>query len=138
MTDREIIRAFEHCRTSDTLEACKNCPGLQGNMCAEGKTYISNGLIEKVLALLKRQALEIEKLYDMLDCAQSHEAEAYNDYKEECATVEKLEMEIRVLRATTEQLNKKLDEMTLGDLLVFKIHKFIEAVKGAKDNGRNE
>jgi predicted RNase H-like nuclease (RuvC/YqgF family) len=133
MTDEMIVKALGCCSWQDE-KCCEKCPLDK----KETNTFCNVDLMQSALDLINRQKAEIEKLNDMLDRATDYEAETYNEYKEECATVEKLEMEIRMLRATTEQLNKKLDEMTLGDLLVFKIHKFIEAVKGAKDNGRNE
>lgn len=50
MTDREIIKALEHCTSSTTSEACNGCPLYDTTICTE----MENGLQIYSLDLIKR------------------------------------------------------------------------------------
>ena len=65
MTDEQIIKALECCKSSNTLIACKNCPVLESGYCSHGKTYVSDFVLENVLDLINRQRAEIERLKTM-------------------------------------------------------------------------
>jgi predicted DNA-binding protein YlxM (UPF0122 family) len=56
MTDKEIIKAFEHCRIK---KDCKKCP-------LERTTNCMPILFEEVFSLINRQQAEIERLEDTL------------------------------------------------------------------------
>ena len=62
MTDNEIIKALECCLSSNDLMACWKCPAVKLNICCDGSTKISNGIVNSVLDLINRQQAEIERL----------------------------------------------------------------------------
>ena len=62
MTDEQIMKAFERCKTYDDLRACYKCPALENGDCSNGKTYISDFIAEKFIDLIKRKDAEIERL----------------------------------------------------------------------------
>ena len=55
MTDEQIMKAFERCKTYDDLRACYKCPALENGDCSNGKTYISDFIAEKFIDLIKRK-----------------------------------------------------------------------------------
>ena len=62
MTDNEIIKALECCKSSNELTACRKCPALKDNICGDCSAKISNGIMDAMLDLINRQKAEIEKL----------------------------------------------------------------------------
>ena len=62
MTDNEIIKALECCLSSNDLIACQKCPAVKLNICCDGSTKISNGIVNSVIDLINRQKAEIESL----------------------------------------------------------------------------
>ena len=62
MTDNEIIKALECCLSSNDLFACWKCPAVKSNICCDGSSKISNGIVNSVLDLINRQKAEIERL----------------------------------------------------------------------------
>ena len=62
MTDNEIIKALECCLSSNDLMACWKCPAVKLDICCDGSTKISNGIVNSVLDLINRQEAEIERL----------------------------------------------------------------------------
>ena len=62
MTDEQIIKALECCKSFDDLRACYKCPALENGDCSNGKVYISNFILDKALNLINRQQEEIERL----------------------------------------------------------------------------
>ena len=62
MTDAEIVKALECCKSFDDLRACYKCPALENGDCSDGKVYISNFILDNTLDLINRQKAEIEKL----------------------------------------------------------------------------
>ena len=66
MTDNEIIKALECCLSSNDLIACWKCPAVKLNICCDGSTKISNGIVNSVLDLIIRQQAEIEKLQTVI------------------------------------------------------------------------
>ena len=62
MTDNEIIKALECCKSSNDLTACWKCPALKlkDNICGDCSTKISNGIMDATLDLINRQKAEIE------------------------------------------------------------------------------
>ena len=62
MTDEQIVRALECCLSSNDLIACWKCPAVKLNIYCDGNSKISNGIVNKVVDLIKRQQAEIERL----------------------------------------------------------------------------
>ena len=75
MTDEQIVKALERCKTYDDLRACYKCPALENGDCSNGKTYISDYIAEKVLDLINRQKAEIGRL--------QHYKQSYDELKAE-------------------------------------------------------
>ena len=68
MTDNEIIKALECCKSSNDLTACWKCPALKlkDNICGDCSTKISNGIMDATLDLINRQNAEIDRLKNEL------------------------------------------------------------------------
>lgn len=102
MTDEQIVKAFERCKTYDDLRACYKCPALENGDCSNGKTYISDFIAEKVLDLINRQKAEIEKLKKESDEWARRFINRCRDYEFEIQQNEKL-------KAENEKKNTEID-----------------------------
>ena len=67
ITDAEVIKALECCKSFDDLRACYKCPALENGDCSNGKVYISNFILDKALDLINRQQAEIERLNEVVN-----------------------------------------------------------------------
>ena len=113
MTDNETIKALECCLSSNDLMACWKCPAVKLDICCDGSTKISNGIVNSVLDLINRQKAEIERLR--------------NTVKTDFLTVtEKLKLsqsEIRDIRAEAiKEFAERLKEKLYGIPTVYNSH----------------
>lgn len=60
MTDNEIIKALECCLSSNDLIACWKCPAVKLDICCDGSSKISNGIVNMVINLINRKQAEVE------------------------------------------------------------------------------
>ena len=72
MTDNEIIKALECCRSSRDLTACKGCPALEYDLCAYGTNVLSEGLVNELVDLINRLKSENEGLISAQESLQKH------------------------------------------------------------------
>mgnify|MGYP007119866790 CR=1 FL=1 len=99
MTDNEIIKALECCKNDDCWVACKECPAVKYDICIDGTSKISNGVLNKVIDLINRQKAEIESL-------QQENKQIHDDCRwcEEWQTTELLGERAKAIKEFAEQV----------------------------------
>ena len=121
MIDKKIIDALVCCLQDDASLCCNECPIRETNICNEGTSEISTGLVNVVLDIINSQKAEIERLQRNLE-------EAHIDIREHKAVVDKyknikttmvefwdillrLQIAKRKEKPTLEELAEALDEL---------------------------
>ena len=106
LTDEQIVKALECCKSFDDLRACYKCPALENGDCSKGKSYISDFILDNALDLINRLKAEKDALINGQESLMKCIAKKKEIIAELDAEVERLKKGIMLLPEVEKFTNK--------------------------------
>ena len=104
MSDEDIKEALKCCLSSNELIACWKCPAVKLDICCDGSSKISNGIVNKVIDLIKRLKYESKKYRGKCQSQKRELTRLYAENKTQKAEIERLKEGNREQKAIIEAI----------------------------------